>query len=122
MATNISQPLFPGSDVTAKATATITGRRFVGVSTNGSKRTVNVAHATAASKPFGVSAYDVASGEVLPVIRKTATQVTAGANLTAGQEVEVGAAGVAVVRTTGVAAGRVLFDAASGQPAVIDLY
>ncbi len=122
MATNIAQPLQLGSDITCKATSAVTGRRFVAISTNGSKGVPNVAHATAGVQPFGVSAYDAANGEALPVIRKTIVQVTAGAALSAGNEVQVGTAGVAIVKDAGVAVGRVVFDAANGAPAFIDLY
>lgn len=123
MATNVSVPLFEaGKRITGKASAAVTGKRFVGISGQGVAPNPSVAHAVAASKPFGVSAYDAAIGDELSILKGGVVPVTAGAALTAGQEVEAGAAGVAVVLAAGKAAGRVLFDTANGAAAYIDLY
>jgi hypothetical protein len=123
MATNPAMPLYEyGKNVSCRATANVTGKRFVAISGNGVLPNPSAAHATAAGRVFGVSGYDVPSGDRFPVVRKGVVPVTAGAALTAGQEVEVGAAGVAVVKAAGVAVGVVLFDAANAADAYVDLY
>jgi hypothetical protein len=48
--------------------------------------------------------------------------VTTGAAITANQEVEVGANGVAVPKAAGIAVGYALFDAANGASAYVHLY
>lgn len=114
----------PGADVTAQATAAVTGKRFVGISgdilPDGSLR---VAHAAAASRAIGVAKYDAASGAKVGVYRgaRMVVPVTAGANITAGQAVEVGANGQAVPLAAGVAVGYAETAATSGQDARICL-
>lgn len=102
-------PLFtPGATVTARATAAVTGKRFVGVTgatdvTNGTL--IGVAHATAATKCFGVAGYDAASGARLSVETDGIVPVSCAAAITAGTEVEVGTAGKAAAKASGIAVG-----------------
>jgi hypothetical protein len=112
----------------------VTGKRFVGISgnrqagpalntsTNGGNYTI--AHATAVSKAFGVSSYDGAVGDILPVIIEpgTVVPVTAGANIAAGAEVEVGSNGQAITLASGKAVGLCVNGATSGNDAEIKLY
>lgn len=134
---NACQPLYlEGRNITGRASAAVTGKRFVKISGNGTEGLPSVAHAAAGQLVFGVSGYDAASGTSLPVIRKGVVPVTAGAALAAGQRVQSDANGQAVVYvppttdpTATVAqtvdtiphAGTVLFDAAAGADAFIAL-
>ncbi|MEU4367543.1 DUF2190 family protein [Micromonospora chersina] len=114
----------PGRRITCHATAAVTGCRFVGISGNRqADGSISVAHATAAGKAFGVSAYDAALGEKVGVLRGSGfiVPVLAAANLTAGQRVEVGANGQAVVLAAGISAGTVVTGATSGNLAQIAL-
>lgn len=118
----------PGVDLTCHATAAVTGKRFVAITGNrvaaDNGGNISVAHATAAGRAFGVSKYDAPSGGKVGVMRGNSrvTFVTAGAALTANQEVEVGAAGVAVPKSAGVAVGFAVTAAANGADAEISLY
>jgi predicted RecA/RadA family phage recombinase len=112
----------PGQQVTAQATATVTGKRFVNISGN---RTANgnysVAHATAAGSVFGVSKYDAASGDPVGVIRGGIVPVTAGGTIAAGARVEVGTNGQAVTLASGIAVGTCCDAATNGNDARIAL-
>lgn len=122
MATSI--PLFqPGATPTCHADAAVTGARFVKVSGARDADLISVIHATAGDRTFGVSASDAAENGrvVVQATPGTITEVTAGEALTAGQEIESGAAGVAMIATTGVVAGIVVDDAANGAKALIKL-
>lgn len=94
----------PGKDITAKAAAALTGKRLCVVSGNrvsgpglsttpadGSVYPVNVCGAGV--KAFGVTPYDVASGEFHDVIRGGIVPITAGATVTVGSQVESDATG-----------------------------
>lgn len=123
MPTNPSRHTYsPGQDIPCVASTTIVGARFVLIGTNGTKPNPNIKPCTAAAKPFGVARYDTAVGAVVDVMKAGVVLVKAGANLTAGQEVESDGTGQAIVLAAGKAAGRVVYDAASGALAEIDLY
>jgi hypothetical protein len=120
---NVCQPLYnEGRNITGRASAAVTGKRFVRISGNSTDGVPAVAHATAAERVWGVSGYDAAEDAILPVIRKGVVPVTAEGALSADDEVEVGTAGKATVLDTGVAVGVVLFDAADGDDVMIALY
>lgn len=115
----------PGADLTCQATGAITGKRFVAIT--GNRQTdgsISVAHATAAGRVFGVSKYDAASGGKVGVMRGNSrvTFVTAGGNIAAFAEVEVGTNGQAVTKSAGVAVGYAVTAATSGADAEISLY
>lgn len=115
----------PGRDITGRATAAVTGKRFLKISGN---RTANgniaVAPADAAGRVCGVSKYDAASGDIVGVARGNSrvTYVTADGALAAFDEVEVGTAGKAKKFASGVAVGYALSAAADGADAEISLY
>ncbi|WP_280354292.1 capsid cement protein [Nocardia otitidiscaviarum] len=112
----------PGADITALATAVVTARRFVGISGNRAPGgNLSVAHAPAAARAFGVAAHDAALGELVTVARGGIVKVTAAATIAAGAEVEVGANGQAITRTSGVAVGYAVTAATSGTAAEIAL-
>lgn len=118
----------PGVDITCHASAAVTGKRFVAIT--GNRQTadnggnITVAHATAAGRAFGVSKYDAASGGKVGVMRGNSrvTYVTAGGNIAANAEVEVGTNGQAVTKSAGVAVGFAVTAATSGADAEISLY
>lgn len=119
----------PGTNLTAVTSAAVTGKRFLAISGNRStasatKGNISVAHATAAGRICGVSSADAANGALVGVLRGNSrvVRVTAGANLTAFQEVEVGTNGQAVAKSAGVAVGYTLTAATSGGDAEISLY
>lgn len=114
----------PGTDLTGRATAAVTGKRFLAITGNRSNGNIAVAHATAAGRVCGVSKYDAPSGAVVGVARgkDRVTYVTAAGAIAAFAEVEVGAAGQAVTKTSGVAVGYAVTAATSGSDAQISLY
>lgn len=114
----------PGADLTGVATGAITGKRFVAISGNRSNGNIAVAHATAAGRVAGVSRWDAAIGQLVGVARGSSrvVAVTAAANIAAFAEVEVGTAGQAITKTSGVAVGYVVTAATSGGDAEVSLY
>ncbi|MDO0975991.1 DUF2190 family protein [Mycolicibacterium frederiksbergense] len=125
MSTTIPNPRVysPGADVTAEATAAVTARRFLAISGNrASGGNLSVAHATAAGRIFGVAATDAAQGDLVTVVRDGVVKVTAGGNIAAFAEVEVGTSGQVVTIASGVAVGYALTAATSGNVAEIHLY
>lgn len=119
----------PGTNLTAVATAPVTGRRFLAISgdrstTSLSAGNVSVAPAAAAGRTCGVAAYNAATGELVGVLRGNSrvVPVDAGGAIAAFAEVEVGAAGVAVTKAAGVAVGYVITSAASNGIAQVSLY
>lgn len=122
MPANAAIPYFKaGQDVTGTATAALTGKRFVAIAAGGRPGAPAIAAATAAKKPFGVLGHDIAEGGHVHVLRGGIVPVTAGGDLVAGAEVEVGADGKAVTKTSGVAVGTVIANAATGADAAIAL-
>jgi hypothetical protein len=114
----------PGADLTCHATAAVTGKRFVAISGNRqSDGSLSVAHASAGTRAFGVSKYDAASGGKVGVMRGNSrvTFVTAGGNIAANAEVEVGTNGQAITKASGVAVGVCVTAATSGNDAEISL-
>ena len=121
---NECAPLFrPGQSVTATATANVTGKRFVGVSATRDATTglIKVAHATQAGKAFGVASRDIANGADGTILRGGIVPVEAGGNVSAGNQVEVGANGTAVALSSGVAVGTAVEDGTSGNDIFVAL-
>lgn len=116
----------PGRDVTGRATAAVTSKRFLAITGPRSGGNVAVAHATAAGRVCGVAKYDAVSGDVVGVSRGNSrvTFVASGgtAPIAAFGEVEVGPAGTCVPHATGVAVGYAVTDCAVGADAEISLY
>lgn len=114
----------PGANITGHAGAAVTGKRFLAITGDRTDGNITVAHATAAGRTCGVSKYDAASGEKVGVMRGNSRVVfvTAGAAITAFQEVEVGANGTAVPKAAGIAVGYAITGAANAADAEISLY
>lgn len=124
MPANVCIPYYEKADkVSAIATASVTGKRFVAISATRSSGpgipataqigasdpteggNYKVAHASAGAKAFGVAEYDAANGDHLGVIRSGIVPVTSGAAIAAGAEVEVGANGKVITLASGKAVG-----------------
>jgi hypothetical protein len=114
----------PGQDITGHCSAAVTGKRFLKISGNRSDGNIAVAHADAAGRVCGVSAFDAAINKKVTVMRGNSrvTFVTAGGNIAAFAEVEVGANGTAVTLAAGVAVGYAITAAVNGADAEISLY
>lgn len=115
----------PGQDITGRATANVTGKRFLKISGNrGAGGNISVAHADAAGKVCGVAKYDAPSGEIVGVARGNSrvVEVTAEGAIAAGADVEVGTAGRAKTIAAGKAVGYALTGAVDGADAEISLY
>lgn len=111
-----------------RASTAVTGKRFLKITGNrGVGGNIAVAHADAGARIVGVSKYDAAVGAVIGVQRGNsrvtfvATPPT-GAALAAFAEVEVGANGTAVARTTGIAVGYTVTGTTVGADAEVSLY
>lgn len=124
MANEMHDVYDPGRDITGRATANVTGKRFVKITGNRSGGNIAVAHCADGDRSCGVAKYDAASGDIVGLARgkDRVVRVTAGANLTAGQEVQAGAAGVAIVAAAGAKLGYAITAAANGADAEISLY
>jgi hypothetical protein len=133
-------PWYEDSDrLPAEAFTAVTGKRFVipaaarlsgpmipataqvGTSDPTDGGNIRVGHAAAAGAALGVSSWDAAVGEKLTVICEGVVPVQAGAALTAGQRVEVGANGTAVPLAAGVPVGIAVDSTANGADAQIKL-
>lgn len=126
----------PGSAITGKATAAITGKRFVKITGNRTgggagglssdlANVYQVGPVTATGDiPLGVSKYDAANGALVGVHVQPGVivPVTAGATITAGQEVQTDATGQAIPLAAGKARGLALTGASAGADAEIKLY
>jgi Uncharacterized conserved protein (DUF2190) len=118
-------PLYrPGLDITAVTTGAVVGKTFVDYSAALTTGLVSVVTATAAGKVAGVAAYDAASGARVAVIRGKGqiVPVTAGANITALAEVEVGSGGKVVTAASGVKVGRALSAGSNNADCFVELY
>lgn len=136
MAANECIPYYDaGEDVSARAEAAVTGKRFVSISdpqdgpanmgldTAASGGLVVASHAAAGTRADGVASYDAAINGRFYIVRgKKVVPVKAGANITAGQEVEVGTSGQAIPLASGIAVGKAFDSAASGADCPIALY
>ncbi len=114
----------PGKHITGHCSAAVTGKRFLKISGNRTDGNIAVAHADAAGRIAGVSAYDAAINKKVTVLRGNSRVVfvTAGGNIAAFAEVEVGANGVAITKNAGVAVGYAITAATNGNDAEISLY
>lgn len=123
MPKNAAIPFFKGGkDVTGTVTAAVTGKRFVSVVPGGRGNAPSIAPLTAAgSRAFGVAGHDMATDGHVHVLREGIVPVTAGADLTAGTDVEASADGTAVPHADGIRVGTCTANAALGADAAIAL-
>lgn len=124
----------PGSAVTGKATAAITGKRFLSISGNRTgggagglstdlANVYQVAPTGAGLRAIGVAKNDAANGSLVGIHTQPGiiVPVTAGATLTAGQEVQSDATGQAIPLAAGKSLGVAMTGAAAGADAEIKL-
>ncbi len=125
MSTTVTNPYSysPGANISAEATADVTGRRFVKISGN---RTAGgnlaVAPATAGSRAFGVAADDASTGQLVHVARGGVVKVVAAGAISAGADVQVAAGGAVSTAAAGVAVGFAVTGTADGALAEIAFY
>jgi len=114
----------------------VVGKRFVKATTGGLGNHPAVTLAVSGGPIYGVAHFDAAVGANVSVLCEGTIEVTAGETLTSGDEVAVGAAGVAVKSTATSQSGTTPFavtfglrpvgvcvaDTASGAGAPITLY
>jgi hypothetical protein len=137
---NLANPFYDeGDEVTGYCTAAVTGMTFVKIS--GPRQpggpnlvnsaitdsvvggTISVAPAGAGDKVLGVAMYDQSLGNLVPIFRSPKVMpVTAGAAITAGQEVQSDGNGNAIPVAAGRPAGLAFDSCASGGIAQISLY
>ncbi len=140
MPANTCIPLFkPGQDITGHCSAAVVGKTFLDIAaTIQSGPTItsvnlpatydggNIVVKTCAAKKrtVGIAAYDRAEGEKVPILRGSGliAPVTAGAAITAGEEVESNATGKAIPLAAGVAVGKAYTTAAEGEDVFVSLY
>lgn len=112
-----------GRLVTCRATAAVTGKRFLKVTGPRVGGLIAVAPCTAGAKNMGVARNDVASGENVGTYGVGfIVPVTCGAIVADGIEVESDATGRAIPLATGRPCGYAVQGAASGADAQIRLY
>ena len=112
-----------GEDLTGRAVLAVTAKRFLKISGD-RQGVIAVAPADDGGRVCGVAKVDAPIGAVVAIARGNArvVHVTASGLLTAFDEVQVGAAGQAVTKSTGTAVGYVLTGAAAGTDAEVSLY
>lgn len=122
-------PLYrPGGDLTAiVGSGGVTGKTFVDISAalSASAGTdPTVVTATAAGLTCGVAARDAAAGAKVSIVRTPGAivPITAGGNISAGAEVEVGTGGKAVTIGTGKARGRAWTAGSNNNDVFVELY
>jgi hypothetical protein len=137
---NLANPFYDeGDEVTGYCTAAVTGMTFVkvsgprqpggpnlvsgGITDSVVGGTISVAPAALGDKVLGVAMYDQTLGNLVPIFRSPKVMpVTAGAAITAGQEVQSDANGNAIPVAAGRPAGLAFDSCASGGIAQISLY
>lgn len=116
-------PLFrPGHHITCRATANVMGKRFVGVSaTRADDGLIQVATAAAGSKALGIAAHDASAGQLVTVLTVGVVPIPAGANITAGAQVEVDATGRAAPLDEGRPNGLAIENGTTGSDLMVAL-
>lgn len=115
MPTNPCVPFFkPGQDITGYLTTDIGGKRFVAPVAGGRGAQPHIGVAPAGAAPCGVLGHDGVTGDYVHFNVGGEVPVVAGADITAGTRVEVGAGGTAVPLAAGVPCGIAMANAANG--------
>ena len=133
MPANVSTQYHETGNVSFHASGAVVGKTFVAPSANrtgGPGLSTDIenmwvlATCPAGTRAAGVAKYDVANGGVGGVHGQPGmiVPVTAGAAITVGQEVEVGAAGKAIPLASGKAVGLAMSGAASAADCPVKLY
>jgi len=123
----------PGTRITGHASAAVVGKRVAdisadsqsgpGLSATAEGGNIVVATAAARAKGIGVFSHDAARDEKVTVLcSPMVVPITAEAGITAGEEVQVGAAGGVVKYSDGAKIGRALATAADRDDTMVKLY
>lgn len=108
--------------ITGRAKTAVKEKTFVKIAGNRDGGNISIETATAGEYAFGIADVTAAAGATTGILRGLIVPVTASANIAAGAEVQVAANGQAVTKTTGVAVGRAVTAATTGNDAEIALY
>ncbi|PKF69347.1 capsid cement protein [Corynebacterium mastitidis] len=114
----------PGTDLTARATTTITGKTFVSISGPRTGGSIQVTTCNGTTPIIGVAKYDTNQGGLVGVARGAARilTITAGEAITAGQAVTSNQDGQVIPATEGQQiAGWAIDNATPGEDALISL-
>lgn len=113
----------PGTDLTAYAQDTITGKTLVSYAGPMKQGNIAVATAAAGAAVAGVAKYDADAEELVGVARGSGRVVTihAATSLTAGDPVEVADGGGVTTTSTGTTIGWAADNADAGADALISL-
>lgn len=123
MPTNQAVPFFkPGHDVTGYLTAPLSGKRLVATTTGSRGSQPYIAYPKDGGPVFGVLAYDGVAGDTITVFVGGVVPIIAGADVTAGTQVQAKADGTIVPLTDGVPVGYVVAAATTGKSAAVKLY
>lgn len=123
MPQNATVPFFkPGQDPTGYPTAPVLCKTLVGSVDGGRGGLTYIATAPAGGPALGVPGHDADEGQEVHVHVGGIVPILAAADIVAGTQVEVGAAGRIVPRTTGVAVGYATASGASGSAVPVKLY
>jgi predicted RecA/RadA family phage recombinase len=138
VAANECIPYYEPSDrITAHCEANVTGKCLVDISdpvqaggigqglgggTPVTGGNIVVSPTAAGGMTIGVAGHDQVAGKKVPVIQEGIVPVTAGAAITAGQEVEATATGKVIPQDTGRAVGRAYGSAANNADCPVRLY
>lgn len=111
-----------GDTLTCHAEVAVTGCRFVSISGPRVDGNPQVSPTAAGAEAFGVASRDKLAGEKVMVHRAATivAPIEAGAVLAAGDKVEAGAGGVAIVLAAGKQLGVAMDDCPLGGLALID--
>ena len=123
----------PGTRITGHARAAVVGKTVAtisadtqsgpGLSTTAEGGNIVVDTAAARAKGVGVFSHDAAKDEKVTVLcSPMVVPITASGAITAGDEVQVGAAGSVVTYSDGAKIGRALATAADKEDAMVKLY
>lgn len=115
---------YPGTDLTGYATTAVAPFRFLTITADRTAGNITVGHAPAGTRSCGVSKSPAAAGELVGIARGSSrvVHVLASGALAAFDEVQAGADGQAVKKSTGIALGYAITSAAAGNPAAVSLY
>lgn len=124
MFTNRMRDLFnPGTDLTALATANVTGKTFVTYAGDMKEGNITVKPAAAGGHVAGVAKYDAGTDNLVGVARGSSRilTVTTSTALTAGDPVQAGTNGQATKATDGIIVGWAVHNAKANTDAYISL-
>jgi hypothetical protein len=113
----------PGQNVTAEATAAVQANRLVRIAGNRTANgNLNVAHAGAGDRAFGVASDDAAIGQLTRIARGGVVKVVAAGAIAAGATVQAAANGAVQTAGAGVVIGLAVNGAADTALAEVAFY